>query len=104
MNCPRCHHEIAQEAKFCNQCGLSISTEIPAATVIASTPAADATIDASLKQTQAATPPANAMTGRIIEAKYELQELLGEGGMGSVYRARRLRIGDTVAVKILHQK
>jgi serine/threonine protein kinase len=79
---------------------------MPAATIIASSQASDTTVDQGLKETQVGAPKlsANAMAGRLIEAKYELLELLGEGGMGSVYRARRLRIGDHVAVKILHQK
>ena len=44
----------------------------------------------------------NSMIGRTIEGKYRLDALLGEGGMGCVYRATRLLIGDTVAIKILH--
>lgn len=39
--------------------------------------------------------------GLILDSKYELLERLGEGGMGAVYRARRLHIGDEVAVKLL---
>jgi formylglycine-generating enzyme required for sulfatase activity len=40
-------------------------------------------------------------TGMIIEKKYELREKLGEGGMGSVFRARRLLIEDFVAIKFV---
>jgi formylglycine-generating enzyme required for sulfatase activity len=37
----------------------------------------------------------------LLDGKYELLELLGRGGMGSVYRARHLLMEDDVAVKIL---
>ena len=40
--------------------------------------------------------------GLILDSKYKLIESLGEGGMGSVFRAQRLHIGDEVAVKLLH--
>jgi serine/threonine-protein kinase len=40
--------------------------------------------------------------GLILDSKYKLVESLGEGGMGSVFRAQRLHIGDEVAVKLLH--
>jgi eukaryotic-like serine/threonine-protein kinase len=40
--------------------------------------------------------------GLILDSKYKLVEHLGEGGMGSVFRAERLHIGDYVAVKLLH--
>lgn len=41
------------------------------------------------------------LTGTVLDGKYELQSVLGEGGMSVVYRARRIRIGDEVALKIL---
>jgi len=40
--------------------------------------------------------------GTILDSKYKLVERLGEGGMGAVFRAERLHIGDCVAVKLLH--
>jgi serine/threonine protein kinase/ketosteroid isomerase-like protein len=42
------------------------------------------------------------MLGRTIENKYRIDAQLGTGGMGTVYRATRLLIGDAVAVKVLH--
>jgi serine/threonine-protein kinase len=41
--------------------------------------------------------------GQRVKRRYELLSLLGEGGQGSVYRARDRRDGDEVAVKILHR-
>jgi serine/threonine-protein kinase len=37
-----------------------------------------------------------------LDQKYYLESKLGTGGMGTVYCARRLLIGDSVAVKVLH--
>jgi serine/threonine protein kinase len=37
-----------------------------------------------------------------LDQKYYLESKLGVGGMGTVYRAGRLLIGDRVAVKVLH--
>ncbi len=40
--------------------------------------------------------------GTVIAGKYELEGLLGEGGMGAVYQATNLAIGRRVAIKILN--
>jgi eukaryotic-like serine/threonine-protein kinase len=43
-----------------------------------------------------------AMIGELLEGKYRVDRLLGEGGMGAVYEAEHTLIGRKVAVKVLH--
>ena len=43
------------------------------------------------------------MLGRSIDGRYRIDSLIGAGGMGTVYCATRLLIGDEVAIKILQQ-
>jgi serine/threonine protein kinase len=44
------------------------------------------------------------LVGRVLDGKYEIFSRLGAGGMGAVYIARRVLIGDDVALKVLHTK
>ncbi|MEZ5290822.1 MAG: serine/threonine-protein kinase [Vicinamibacterales bacterium] len=39
--------------------------------------------------------------GHVIDGRYEIVGPLGTGGMGQIYRARRVRLGDDVALKML---
>jgi formylglycine-generating enzyme required for sulfatase activity len=41
------------------------------------------------------------LIGTTLDGQYQIDALLGEGGMGTVYRARHTLLGDDVAIKIL---
>ncbi|MCA9601782.1 MAG: protein kinase, partial [Myxococcales bacterium] len=45
---------------------------------------------------------ADPLVGRTIGGSYVLQELIGVGGMGRVYRAEQSVLGRTVAIKVIH--
>ena len=98
MRCDSCQHELAGDAQFCAHCGLATARH----------PRNASTQMDLQQQTNADTPRStderdkDSRIGLILDSKYKLIESLGEGGMGSVFRAERLHIGDQVAVKLLH--
>src|SRR5262245_47879200 len=92
MVCPNCGN-VSDGKRFCTKCGVELASPLapttPAPGIITS-PATVSTFSAS-----------GALTGKTLDQKYYLESKLGVGGMGTVYRARRLLIGDMVAVKVL---
>jgi serine/threonine protein kinase len=42
-----------------------------------------------------------ALSGTVIDARYELGRIIGAGGMGAVFEAKHLRLGRMVAIKVL---
>jgi serine/threonine protein kinase len=90
MYCPRCRQALNEGMRFCTGCGLStdrFNTDTE-------------NVNPRITAKSAAT--TDPLVGRVLDSKYELVARLGEGGMGTVYHARRLHIGDEVAVKVLH--
>lgn len=41
------------------------------------------------------------LVGRTLDNQYEIEKFIAAGGMGAVYRARHILLGDTVAIKVL---
>ena len=41
------------------------------------------------------------MVGRVLDGQYEIESFIARGGMGTLYRARHILLGDRVAIKTL---
>src|SRR5829696_1392618 len=95
--CPACELFLNKEAMFCSECGSPLTLPGPGAH-----PYYETHFYSSLPTVRLANP--DPLIGHTIDGKYQLVAKLGEGGMSIVYRARRVHIGDDVAVKILTDK
>ncbi|MCA1635378.1 MAG: protein kinase [Acidobacteria bacterium] len=104
-NCVRCGETLKSGARFCAGCGAEAPSTCAEPSGILQPPATSPALtsqpafqaDGNGSGAEQSTP-----LGRAIEGKYRLGEKIAAGGMGTVYRAERLMIGDTVAIKILH--
>ena len=96
--CPACELFLDVDALFCSECGLPLS--LPRSR--GAHPYYESHHLGSLPTARLVHP--DPLIGKTIDGKYQLNAKLGEGGMSVVYRARRVRIGDDVAVKILLRK
>jgi serine/threonine protein kinase len=93
MKCSACGSLVADRVQFCTECGASLS--------VVKRAAAGAAGFGSHGISAANATDCDPLIGQTIDGKYRLESLLGQGGMGRVYRAVRPLIGDTVALKIL---
>ncbi len=89
MNCPQCQQSIRDGARFCDSCGFSIGS-------LSAASESPPVLAETLK--------ADSLVGHTLDARYLLVEQLGKGGMGVVYRAERVLVGDEVALKILRSE
>jgi len=95
--CPPCELFLNKEAMFCSECGSPLT--LPGS---GTHPYYESHFYSSLPTVRLKNP--DPLIGHTIDGKYQLVARLGEGGMSVVYRARRVHIGDDVAVKILTDK
>ena len=122
--CVSCGAHNASEARFCNQCGLTLGQTFNAQTLTISSPPASLPLSTrSLGMASTRPPPAPTSTrpappalqdrvtdprdladpliGVVVAERYRIKEHIGRGGMGVVYRVEHARIGKLMALKLL---
>ncbi len=74
--CPECKQPVEDDARFCGSCGAACA--VPAVA-------------------------ADPFVGLTVNGKFKVEALIGQGGMGKVYRARHLTLDRAVVLKMLHR-
>ena len=75
MICPACHEHVEEGLRFCPHCGAPQRVE------------------------QSGHP----MLGTTVGRNFRLEELLGRGAMGTIFKATQLSLGKAVVIKVLHK-
>jgi eukaryotic-like serine/threonine-protein kinase len=104
MECPQCHSDNPSTAARCLKCDTPFAFD---AMTMAATPSA---ISSGPTQgvpqgwslpSHPATSESAISPGSVLGIRYEIVQLLGQGGMGAVYKAKDLELDRLVALKVI---
>jgi tetratricopeptide (TPR) repeat protein len=101
MECPVCATRNSASASECKKCHTSFASSVAQETLNEGGVAEDWTVAGSSKISAAAAESDTLDIGTVLAGRYELLKLIGQGGMGAVYKARDTELDRVVALKLI---
>ena len=107
MFCVSCKTAVPVSSKFCNSCGRSVTSaaeDLPTEVIELpqrSMPRIANSTSSFMLSSSSGEDEGRFLPGTLVAERYRISSLIGRGGMGEVYRATDLKLGQPVALKFL---
>lgn len=105
MKCPNCQSDVPADARFCGECGQAMRQLGKSLVEESFSPGPDLSGLRTIDDMETKTPRGELQRlmqpGEVFAGRYEVLQVIGEGGMGVVYRAHDKLTEKDVALKLI---